>query len=82
MALVRDFENGVLDMARLNYAIITLIPKEPDAKLMKQFRPISLGNCSINFFSKPMTNRDLLVIGYFPLASQLLLKVGTSWKVW
>ena len=27
IALVRDFENGALDISRLNYAIINLIPK-------------------------------------------------------
>lgn len=47
MALVRDFESGKLDVARLNYAIITLIPKEQDAREMRKFRPISLGNCSL-----------------------------------
>jgi hypothetical protein len=57
MAMVRDFETGILDVARLNYAIITLIPKEPNARDMKKFRPISLGNCSLKIISKAMTNR-------------------------
>jgi hypothetical protein len=35
MALVREFDAGTLDIARLNYAIITLIPKEPNARDMK-----------------------------------------------
>lgn len=35
MALVRGFENGSLDIYRLNFAIITLIPKELHAKEMK-----------------------------------------------
>ena len=35
------FENK-LDLFRLNFAMITLIPKEEDAKTMKKFRPISL----------------------------------------
>ena len=56
MALVRDFEEGKLDLQRLNFALIVLIPKEPDAREMKKFRPISLRNCGI-FFSKAMTNR-------------------------
>jgi hypothetical protein len=47
VALVKDFESGKLDVARLNYAIITLIPKEQDAREMRKFRPISLGNCSL-----------------------------------
>jgi hypothetical protein len=57
MALVRDFEKGTLDVSRLNFAIITLIPKEQDARDMKKFRPISLGNCSLKIITKAMTNR-------------------------
>jgi hypothetical protein len=57
MALVRDFESGTLDVSRLNDAIITLIPKEHDAKDMKKFRPISLGNCSLKVITKAITNR-------------------------
>ena len=61
MSLVRDFESGSLNVARLNYAIITLIPKEPDARDMKKFRPISLGNCSLKIILK------LLLIGFLLL---------------
>ena len=50
MWMVRDFENGVLDIYKLNYAIITLIPKIPLAREMKNFRPISLSNCAVIFF--------------------------------
>ena len=57
MALVRDFEEGKLDMQRLNFALIVLIPKEPDVKDMKKFRPISLSNYGVKIFSKAMTNR-------------------------
>jgi hypothetical protein len=31
-----------LDLYRLNFAMITLIPKENEARSMKKFRPISL----------------------------------------
>jgi hypothetical protein len=57
MALVRDFESGDLDVTRLNFCIITLIPKEPDAKDMKKFRPINLGNYSLKVITKAITNR-------------------------
>jgi hypothetical protein len=57
LALVRDFESGDLNVSRHNYAIISLIPKEPDVKEMKKFRPISLGNCSLKIISKAITNR-------------------------
>jgi hypothetical protein len=61
VALFRSFEKGELDLARLNYAMITLIPKENDAKHLKKFRPIILINCSFKIFTKAMNNRLLLV---------------------
>ena len=50
MWMVKDYENGNLDVSRLNFAIITLIPKVSNAKDLKNFRPISLGNCSVKIF--------------------------------
>jgi hypothetical protein len=44
MALVRGFEKGEINIGRLNYAMITLIPKEEEAKTLKKLRPISLIN--------------------------------------
>jgi hypothetical protein len=46
-----------LDICRLNFAMITLIPKENDAITMKKFRPISLLNCSFKIFCEVLTNR-------------------------
>jgi hypothetical protein len=45
------------DLFRLNFAMITLIPKENDAKSMKKFRPISLLNFSFKIFTKVLTDR-------------------------
>ena len=55
--MVRDLENDALDVYKLNHAIITLIPKVPLARDMKNFRPISLSNCAVKIFSKAMTTR-------------------------
>jgi hypothetical protein len=41
-----------LDLYRPNFAMITLIPKENEARSMRKFRPISLLNCSFNFSQK------------------------------
>jgi hypothetical protein len=46
MDLVRGFEKGEVNVARLNYAIIILLPKEEEATFLRKFRPISLINCS------------------------------------
>jgi hypothetical protein len=61
MSLVRGFEKGDTNIARLNYALITLIPKEEEAKTLKKFRPISLINCSFKFFAKAVNNRLELI---------------------
>ena len=49
--------DGELDIFRLNFAMITLVPKEKDATSMKKFRPISLLNCIFKTFTKVLTNR-------------------------
>lgn len=56
MALVREFENGSLDLYRLNFSINTLIPKESNLKEMKKFRLISMSKWSVKIFIKAMTN--------------------------
>jgi len=61
MSLVKEFESGHLNLDRLNYAMITLIPKEHEAKVLKKFRPISLLNCSFKIFSKALNNRLIKV---------------------
>lgn len=55
--LFADFHKGSLDLSRLNFALVTLIPKVGEATDMKQFRPISLLNCSFKNFSKLLTLR-------------------------
>jgi hypothetical protein len=57
MAMVRGFEKGEINIARINYSTIILIPKEDEARSLKKFRPISLINCSFKIFSKAMNNR-------------------------
>jgi hypothetical protein len=55
--MFEDFHKGDLDLSRLNFALVTLIPKGGEATNMKQFRPISLQNCSFKIFSKLLANR-------------------------
>jgi hypothetical protein len=56
-----DFYANSLDIKRLNYGIITLIPKIKDAAGIQQFRPIGLLNCIYKWFTKVMTLRLELV---------------------
>jgi hypothetical protein len=55
--MFEEFHKGDLDLYRLNFAMLTLIPKVEEAKEMNNFRPISLINCSFKIFSKVLTNR-------------------------
>lgn len=57
MEMVRDFQQGRLDISRLNYGVITLILKIKEAVNVKQFRPICLLNVSFKIFSKLLMDR-------------------------
>lgn len=58
ISLFDDLHKGNLDLFRLNFARITLIPKVADARGMKNFRPISLINCSFTNFLQD-ANREI-----------------------
>lgn len=51
------FHQSDLGIHRINFADITLIPKENGACTMRKFRPISLLNCNYKIFTKVLTNR-------------------------
>jgi hypothetical protein len=46
-----------LDIKRLNYGVITLVPKIKDAATIKQYRPICLLNVDYKGFTKVLTER-------------------------
>jgi hypothetical protein len=52
-----DFHKGELDIKRLNYGVITLVPKVQEANTMKQHRPICLLNVDYKGFTKVLTKR-------------------------
>jgi hypothetical protein len=56
IAMLNAWRGDNLDLYRLNFAMITLIPKENDARSMKKYRPISLLNFSFKIFTKVLTN--------------------------
>jgi hypothetical protein len=57
MAMVHDWNNRKIDLFRLNFSLLTLIPKEADVVTIQKFRPIALTNCSLKFLSKCGTDR-------------------------
>ena len=73
MGMVNDFYLGNLDIKRLYYGVITLVPKVKYANDVKQFRPICLLNVSFKIFTKLMMDRLTGVVA----VKQLLLRGDT-----
>jgi hypothetical protein len=57
MALFNQFSNGDLPLYKLNFGVITLLPKKEDAVQIQQYRPICLLNVCLKIFTKVGTNR-------------------------
>jgi hypothetical protein len=57
MNLFYAFHDGSLDVQRLNYGIITLLPKMSDANKISQYRPICLLRCIYKLLTKVLTIR-------------------------
>ena len=55
--VIQGFCLGTVDISRLNYAVISLIPKVKGADVISQFRPIALINNFAKFPSKGFANR-------------------------
>ena len=55
--LLVDFHNGVLDVSRINYGVITLVPKGKDADRIQKYRPVCLLNITLKILTKVLVNR-------------------------
>jgi hypothetical protein len=55
--LFKDFYDGVLDIKRLNFGLVTLIPKIDNPTDMRNVRPICLLNVCYKIITKVLTNR-------------------------
>jgi hypothetical protein len=55
--MVQDFNRGCLDLRRLNYGVITLVPKVKEANSIKQYRPICVLNVDFKIFSRLLNER-------------------------
>jgi hypothetical protein len=54
--LFKDFYDGNLDIERLNYGMVTLLPKVDNVVEMKNFRPICLFNVCYKIITKVLNN--------------------------
>jgi hypothetical protein len=70
MEMFEDYFEGKLDLYRLNFALITIIPKEKDARTMSKFRPISLLYYSYKIFTRVLSGRMGLVANRLIASSQ------------
>lgn len=68
--LLDDFHRGLLEVRRLNYGVITLIPKCKDALQIEKFRPICLLNVSFKIITRVLMKRLSKVIGLLIEKSQ------------
>ena len=57
MEIFYEFHQGSMDVCRINYGIITLLPKIQEAKRIQQFGPICLLNCLYKLITKVLTLR-------------------------
>ena len=57
MAMFVQLHHGDLPLYKLNFGVITLLPKKDDAVQIQQYRPICLLNVSFKIFTKVGTNR-------------------------
>ena len=57
MAMFVQLQNGHLPLYKLNFGVITLLPKKEGAVQIQQYRPICLLNVSFKIFMKVGTNR-------------------------
>lgn len=55
--MIEDFNSNKLDLARLNYGVITLIPKVQEANNIRQYRTICVSNVIFKIFTRMMMNR-------------------------
>jgi hypothetical protein len=76
LEMFEEFHRDKLDLYWLNFALITIIPKEHDARTMNKFRPISLLNCSYKIFTKVLTNRIALVADRLIASNQTTFTKG------
>lgn len=56
--MVNEFYSGQMQIERLNYVVITLLPKIKDANNIKQYKPICLINVSFMTFSIPLFDQE------------------------
>jgi hypothetical protein len=74
LQILNDFMLGRIDISRLNFGILSLIPKVQGADSIKQFCPIALINVLFKFVSKVVANR------LAPIAHRIIAPTQTAFS--
>jgi hypothetical protein len=72
LEMFQALHRGELNLRRLNYGMISLIPKLKEANNIRQYRPICVLNIDYKIFTKVLTKR------LSPLANKLISKSQTT----
>jgi hypothetical protein len=78
MQMLEDFYYGKLNLSRLNYRVIVLIPKIREVVNVKKFRPICLLNVFYKFFTKILASRLMEVVGDIISENQIAFIKGRN----
>jgi hypothetical protein len=74
--LLNSFVLGTVDVSRLNFGILSLIPKVSGADSIKQYRPIALINVVFKFIAKAFATRLAPVVHRIIAPSQMVFFKG------
>jgi hypothetical protein len=72
LEMFNGLHRGDLNLRRLNFGMISIIPKLKDANNIRQFRPICVLNVDYKWFTKALTLR------LTPLADKLISRNQTT----
>jgi hypothetical protein len=76
--LFDDFFKEKVDISRINYGIILLLPMKSDASTIQQYKPICLLNCIYKLITKTLTLRMEEVADKFIHSNQSAFMKGRN----
>jgi hypothetical protein len=78
MRMVEDFNRNILDLKRLNFGVIILVPKVQEASTIKKYRPICSLNVAFKVFPKLLNDRLTPIAGNIVSGSQTAFIKGRN----
>jgi hypothetical protein len=78
MEMFRKFHSGDLNLSRLNYGLISFIPKLKEATNIRHYRPICVLNVDYRWFTKVLTKRLTRVANSIISNTQTTLMSGRN----